>query len=145
METTNMQKKPDRNILKGWDILLIDDDINSLDIANLLLRHYGATVHIAEHGEKALTLLKEITPKFIISDLSMPIMDGWVLIGRLKSDPRLKDIPAIALTAHAMTGDRERAIAAGYHDHLTKPLSPATFMNDLLALLADIPELSLDY
>lgn len=140
-----MQPKPDRNILKGWDVLLIDDDVKSLDIAHLLLQHYGATVHLAEHGEKALTILKQITPKFIISDLSMPIMDGWVFIGRVKSNPSLKDIPVIALTAHAMIGDRDRAIAAGYHNHLSKPLSPATFMNDLLSLLVDIPELSLDY
>lgn len=140
-----MPQKPDRNILKGWEILLIDDDINSLDIANLLLRHYGAAVHIAEHGEQALALLRKLKPKLIISDLSMPIMDGWVLIGRLKADPNLKDIPTIALTAHAMKGDRERAIAAGYHNYLTKPLSPATFMNDLLGLLVQIPELGLDY
>lgn len=140
-----MVNKPDRNILMDWVVLVIDDDPGSLDIAAKLLKHYGAIVYTADQGERGLAVLKDITPRFIISDLSMPIMDGWVFISRVKSDPKLKEIPVIALTAHAMVGDRERAIAAGYNNYLTKPLSPATFMSDLVALLVDIPELNLNY
>jgi CheY-like chemotaxis protein len=69
----------------------------------------------------------------------MPVMDGWTMIDELKRDPSTQTIPAIALTAHAMIGDREKAIAAGYHNYLSKPLTPATFMKDLLRLLNDIP------
>jgi CheY-like chemotaxis protein len=69
----------------------------------------------------------------------MPEMDGWGMLGALKLDRATLDIPVIALTAHAMVGDRERAIMAGFHNYLTKPLTPATFMKDLLVLLTDIP------
>jgi CheY-like chemotaxis protein len=61
------------------------------------------------------------------------------MLGELKLDRTTMDIPVIALTAHAMVGDRERAIMAGFHNYLTKPLTPATFMKDLLVLLTDIP------
>jgi CheY-like chemotaxis protein len=73
----------------------------------------------------------------------MPVMDGWALVEELKQDRGLSTIPAIALTAHAMIGDRERAINAGFHNYLTKPLTPATFMRDLVRLLTDIPGMSL--
>jgi CheY-like chemotaxis protein len=72
----------------------------------------------------------------------MPVMDGWEFMNTIKRDRRTLDIPVIALTAHAMPGDRERAITAGFHNYLTKPLTPATFMRDLLSLLVDVPELA---
>jgi CheY-like chemotaxis protein len=72
----------------------------------------------------------------------MPGMDGWMMIEALKNDPRTVSTPVIALTAHAMKGYRECAIASGFHNFLTKPLTPETFINDLLILLVDIPELN---
>jgi CheY-like chemotaxis protein len=72
----------------------------------------------------------------------MPVMDGWGFIHALKKDRALAEIPAIALTAHAMIGDRDRAFAAGFHNYLTKPLTADTFIYDLLKLLMDIPELA---
>jgi len=72
----------------------------------------------------------------------MPVMDGWGFIHALKQDRALEEIPAIALTAHAMIGDRERAVSAGFHNYLTKPLTADTFIYDLLKLLMDIPELA---
>ncbi len=71
----------------------------------------------------------------------MPELDGWSMIYELNNDRTTLDIPVIALTAHAIVGDRERAIAAGFHNYLTKPLTPATFLNDLLKLVMDVPEL----
>jgi CheY-like chemotaxis protein len=134
-------QKPNRDILKGWDVLVIDDDPKSLDVASRILAHYGATVHQAVNGQEGLEKVETVRPKFIISDLSMPVMDGWVFISRMQADRGLATIPAIALTAHAMVGDRERAMASGFHNYLSKPLSPATFITDLLRLLVDIPEL----
>ena len=81
----------------------------------------------------------------ILMDIIMPEMDGWEFIQVVKLEERWRDIPAIALTAHAMFGDRERAMAVGYHNYLTKPLSPSTFIHDLLVLLLDIPELEINY
>ena len=131
-----------KDLLQGWDIVVIDDEEDSLLVAQVILDEYGANTHTATNGEEGLYLIRNVRPKFIISDLSMPVLDGWGLINRLQTDPSLKDIPAIALTAHAMIGDRERAIAVGFHNYLTKPLTVETFIQDLVKLLVDIPELA---
>ena len=131
------------NALEGWDIVVVDDDPFSLDVARMILSHYGATVHTATNGAEGLESVRAVIPRFIISDISMPVMDGWEMVRRLKGDGRTASIPVIALTAHAMIGDRERAIAAGCHNYMSKPLTPSTFMRDLLRLLVDIPELNL--
>ncbi len=129
-----------RDILNGWQVLIVEDEPDSLDIATRVLRHYGAEVHSATNGEAALQALDSLQPHFMISDLSMPVMDGWSLIQHLKHDRRWIDIPVIALTAHALKGDREKAIAAGFHNYLTKPLTAGTFIRELLALLVEIPQ-----
>jgi CheY-like chemotaxis protein len=127
-------------ILQDWSVLVVDDDPMSLMVATMILKHHGANVHTAPNGQEGLELARSLQPRFIISDLSMPVMDGWTMIDELKRDRATLTIPAIALTAHAMIGDREKAIAAGFHNYLTKPLTPATFMKDLLRLLNDIPD-----
>ena len=118
-----------RRILEGWDV------------AASLLKFYGATVHTATNGKEGLALIREVRPLFIITDLSMPTLDGWGLIKQLKADRTTLDIPVIALTAHAMKGDRERGLAAGFHNYLTKPLTVETFMDDLMKVLVEIPEI----
>jgi CheY-like chemotaxis protein len=130
------------DLLKGWDIVVIDDEEDSLMVAQIILDEYGANTHVGSNGEEGLALIRSVRPKFVISDLSMPVLDGWGLIHKMQNDPALKDIPAIALTAHAMIGDRERAIAVGFHNYLTKPLTVETFIQDLVNLLANIPELA---
>lgn len=132
------------DLLAGWKIVVIDDEDDSLEVAEIILDAYGANVYTASDGEEGLALIRRVRPKFVISDISMPVMDGWGLIHELKLDRTLMDIPAIALTAHAMVGDRERAIASGFHNHLTKPLTADTFIYDLLKLLVDIPALAED-
>ena len=130
------------DLLTGWDIVVIDDEEDSLMVAQVILDEYGANTHTGTNGEEGLSLIRTVRPKLVISDLSMPVLDGWGLINKMKSDPALKDIPAIALTAHAMVGDRERAIAVGFHNYLTKPLTVETFIQDLVNLLVDIPGLA---
>ncbi|CAG1008692.1 MAG: response regulator [Anaerolinea sp.] len=131
-----------RDLLKGWDIAVIDDEEDSLLVAQVILDEYGATTHTASNGEEGLEIIRRVKPRFVISDLSMPVLDGWGLINKMQNDPVLKDIPAIALTAHAMVGDRDRAVAMGFHNYLTKPLTVETFIQDLVNLLIDIPELA---
>lgn len=127
------------DLLCNWDVVVVDDEEDSLEVAEIILMEYGACVYTAENGEEGLALIREVRPRFVISDLSMPVKDGWGLIYELKNDHTTMEIPVIALTAHAMIGDRERAIAAGFHNYLTKPLTASTFMQNLLALLVDIP------
>lgn len=130
------------DLLKGWDVVVIDDEPDSLEVARYILDFYGANVHTATDGKQGLAVVKAVNPRFVISDLSMPEMDGWEFLNELKSATTIQSIPVIALTAHAMKGDRNRAISAGFHNYLTKPLTATTFMDELLALLLDIPQLS---
>ena len=131
-----------KDLLNGWDIVVIDDEEDSLMVAQVILDEYGANTHTATNGEEGIAIIREVRPKFVICDLSMPIMDGWKLISTMRADIGLRTIPAIALTAHAMAGDRERAVAAGFYNYLTKPLTVETFIQDLVNLLIDIPELA---
>ena len=135
------------DVLNGWSVLIVEDDPFSQDVASIMLSAHGATVHTADDGVQGLQLAVQLKPDFILSDISMPGMDGWGLIDALKADPRTTKIPVIALTAHAMKGYRERAIASGFHNFLTKPLTPETFIHELLTLLVEIPDLdrTLDY
>lgn len=130
------------DLLEGWNIVVLDDEDDSLEVAEVILIEYGANVYSAPNGKEGLDIVRDVKPHFVISDLSMPVMDGWGFIHAMKADRALSEIPVIALTAHAMIGDRERAISAGFHNYLTKPLTVASFMGDLLKLLIDIPELA---
>lgn len=127
------------DVLRDWIVVVIDDEEDSLEVARYMLDFYGAQVHTAENGREGLELVKRVRPRFVISDLSMPVMDGWELIHHLQNDPATVAIPVIALTAHAMQGDRERALGAGFQNYLTKPLTVDRFIHDLIALLIDIP------
>jgi len=131
-----------RNVLDGWIVLAIDDHDASREIISDILSFYGANVVVAVDGEEGFQKAVELLPKFIISDIAMPKMDGWQLIEKLKLEPRTRDIPTIALTAHAMVGDRERAIRSGFHNYLSKPLDPLNFLSQILVLLDDIETFS---
>ncbi len=134
--------KPIPRLLEGWDVLVVDDEQDSLEVANRLMQIAGANVVTASNGKDALALVVKVKPRFILTDLSMPIMDGWEFLYRLKLDRATADLPVIALTAHTMPGDRDRAIAAGFHNHISKPLDPTKFIQQLMNLLVDIPELA---
>jgi CheY-like chemotaxis protein len=134
-----MDKIEQVHLLKGKKILVIDDEPDSLEVATMLLEMYQADVITASDGREGLALARKAQPVFIISDLSMPEMSGWEMLNELKQDRTTLEIPVIALTAHAMEGDRQRAIAAGFHNYLTKPLRPESFIRDLLHIVVDIP------
>src|SRR5947208_14725892 len=95
-----------RDTLKDWDILVVEDEIDSLEVAERILKFYGAKVHSATNGQQGLDMLitQSLHPRFIICDLSMPVMSGWEFVDQLKRNRATLDIPIIALTAHAMIG-----------------------------------------
>src|SRR4051812_29701872 len=130
------------NLLQDWQVVIVEDEPDNLDVASYILEFYGATVHAAADGSEGLEIITTVKPDFVISDLSMPVMDGWELIHKLKTNLATRDIPIIALTAHAMLGDRERAMSAGFHNYLPKPLTVETFIDQLVKLLLDIPAFS---
>lgn len=127
--------------LNGWEVVIVDDEEDSLEVAEILLLELGATVYTATNGQDGLDLIRKVRPQLVISDLSMPIMDGWGLIFEMRKDPDLREIPALALTAHAMLGDRERTMAAGFQEYLTKPIEAKPFIRELLERLASLPRL----
>lgn len=127
--------------LAGWVAVVVDDEPDSLDVASVLLEFAGMTVHIANDGRHGLTLIRQHKPDFVLSDLSMPTMSGWEMLSELKLEPETNAIPVIALTAHAMPGDRNRSLAAGFHNYLSKPLVPETFVHDVLRLVVDHPSI----
>ena len=130
------------SVLQGQKILVVDDEPDNLEVVVVLLQMCDADVLVAFNGQEGLEMARENSPKFIICDLSMPVMSGWEMIHILRNDPTTKDIPVIALTAHAMTGDKKRALAAGFHNYLSKPLQPTTFIRDFLQLVMDTPTMA---
>lgn len=130
-----------QSLLAGWQILVVDDELDSTEVVQTLLKMCGAHVLVSNNGREGFDLAVKHRPRFIISDLSMPDMTGWQLLDKLKKTLATRDIPVIALTAHARLSDRERAFGAGFHNYLAKPLRPETFVSDLLNLLIDLPEI----
>ena len=118
--------------ISDWRILVVDDEMDSIDVVTEVLEFYGATVYNASNGLEALELLETITPDAILSDLSMPKMDGWALLASIRKNERLTAVPVVALTAHAMAGDEQRGKAAGFSAYLTKTISVITLIQDLV-------------
>lgn len=129
-----------QDIFAGWEVIVVDDEIDSLEVARYILTFYGATVYTGENGVEGLDLLKTVRPRFILSDISMPKMDGWQFITKIREDESLQNIPIIALTAHAMRGDREKVMSAGFHHYMIKPLSPNTFLEQIIRSLMNLPD-----
>jgi CheY-like chemotaxis protein len=102
-------------------ILVVEDDAIMQKMALKILRSRGFSCELAVTGRDALTKAATFRPGLILMDLSLPEMNGWEATRALKADPRLAGIPVVAVTAHAMVGDRETAIAAGCAECVTKP------------------------
>jgi CheY-like chemotaxis protein len=127
--------------VQSWHVLIVDDEPDNLGVSKAILEFHGARVHTAKDGKEGLEILSGITPNVILLDLSMPHMDGWQLLKEIRSTPRLADLPVIAVTAHAMQGDRDKALEAGFDDYIPKPFRIATFVQDLKACVAAKPKL----
>ena len=116
-------------------ILLVEDDEMSLDMLSRRLQRNGYEVIAASDGEKAVTMVRSETPELILMDISLPGMDGWEATKRIKASPESSAIPIIALTAHAMEGDREKAFEVGCDDYDTKPVELVRLLDKIEALL----------
>jgi two-component system cell cycle response regulator DivK len=103
-------------------ILLVEDNQMNRDMLSRRLRRKGYEVTTANDGVEGVEQARIIRPDLILLDMSLPLKDGWTAAGELKADAETADIPVIALTAHAMQGDREKALDAGCDDYDTKPV-----------------------
>ena len=112
--------------MAGEPILIVDDNPANLKLARVVLRGAGYEIRTAADAEEALAALDTFHPRLILMDLQMPGMDGFELTRRLKGDPARSAIVIVALTAYAMRGDEEKALAAGCDGYLAKPIDTRT-------------------
>jgi two-component system cell cycle response regulator DivK len=122
--------------MPGEPLLVVDDNPQNLKLARVLLTGEGYTVEVATDAEEALRVLDGFTPRLILMDLQLPGMDGLALTKRLKADPRHRDIVIVALTAYAMKGDEEKALAAGCDGYVAKPIDTDALPRLIATLLA---------
>jgi two-component system, cell cycle response regulator DivK len=103
-------------------VLLVEDNEMNRDMLSRRLFRRGHEVVIAEDGAAGVDMARSARPDIILMDMSLPVLDGWEATRQIKADPAIQQIPVIALTAHAMAGDEEKAMAAGCNGYETKPV-----------------------
>ena len=116
-------------------ILIVEDNEMNRDMLSRRLERKGYHVLIAVDGEMGISVARASGPDLILMDMSLPVVDGWEATRRIKGDPLLKHTPVIALTAHAMANDREKALEAGCDDYDTKPIDLPRLIAKMEALL----------
>ena len=123
--------------MAGEKILLVEDNEVNRRLAEFLLRSQGYEVIEAASAEQAFEILATERPDLIVMDIQLPDMDGLEATRRLKVDPLLRNIPVVAVTSFAMTGDHERAMAAGCIGYITKPIDKTTFIGEIASHLVE--------
>jgi CheY-like chemotaxis protein len=117
-------------------ILLIEDNEMNRDMLSRRLLKRGYEVVVAVDGQEGVAKARAEAPALVLMDMSLPVLDGWEATRALRADPATRSIPIIALTAHAMAGDREKALAVGCDDFDTKPIELERLIGKIEALLA---------
>ena len=118
-------------------VLIADDKESSREFVRTVLEHAGCIVEEAADGLEALASIKANPPDLVVLDLHMPGLDGFAVMEAIRKDAQYTSLPIVALTASAMQGDREHALAAGFMDYMTKPISLNELRSRLLALVPD--------
>ena len=116
-------------------ILLVEDNEMNRDMLTRRLERKGFEVVIAVDGQAGVDMASSSSPDIILMDLSLPVIDGWEATRKIKADPVTQSIPVIALTAHAMAGDEQKALQAGCNDYDTKPIDLKRLLNKIEKLL----------
>ncbi len=117
-------------------ILLVEDNEQICDFLSRRLKRRGHEVLFAHDGEEGIACARAGSPDLILLDMNLPVVDGWTAAGALKGDPQTQAIPIIALTAHAMAGDREKAIQAGADEYHPKPIDSLKLFEQIETLVA---------
>lgn len=112
-------------------VLLVEDNEDNLVVYRTILEHVGYKVIEARDGEEGVLQARQHHPDLILMDISIPKIDGWEATQRLKADARTREIPIIALTAHALEEDRQKAVQAGCDGYLAKPVEPRRVVQEV--------------
>lgn len=118
-------------------ILIVEDKATSRELLRTVLEQQGYNVVEAPDGDEALRRLNEATPDLVLLDLQIPIRNGYDVLRAIREDSRLANLPVVALTASAMQGDREKALAAGFTGYIAKPVSLSQLRHEVSRLLGD--------
>ena len=118
-----------------WQVLVVEDEIDSRDVVQDLLRYYGIACQTTGTAEDALNLLQTSVPDVVVIDLSLPAMDGWGLLRAIRGDHRLAAVPCVAMTAYHSVEVARKALQAGFAGYFAKPIDTGTFVQDLSQLL----------
>jgi CheY-like chemotaxis protein len=116
-------------------ILLIEDNEMNRDMLSRRLSRKGFEIAIAEDGERGVEMAQSESPSLILMDISLPVMDGYEATRQIKANPTTRSIPIVALTAHAMSGDREKCLEAGCDEYETKPVDLPRLLDKIEKLL----------
>ena len=122
--------------LSDWHIIIVDDEPDNLGVMELVLRYHHAKVQIADSGHECLTLLETQKPTLLLVDIQMPRISGYDLLKLVRDQAQWSQLPMIAVTAHAMQGDEERIVAAGFNGYISKPIDAMKLAETLKQMLA---------
>lgn len=116
--------------MKG-NILVIEDNEQNLYLVKFILEKNGYQVNAAVDGQTGIEMADHLKPDLILLDIQLPVMDGYAVARSLRANSNVANIPIIAVTSHAMVGDREKAMAAGCNGYIEKPINPDTFISEV--------------
>ena len=122
----------------GSRILVIEDNATNMELMTYLLTAFGHIAIEARDGEEGVATALRTVPDLILCDLALPKLDGFGVARRIKTEPTLRGVPLIAVTASAMVGDRDKVIAIGFDGYITKPITPETFVAEVESYLPTV-------
>lgn len=124
---------------KDWNILLVDDEPDNLRVLEMVLGYHGSTVTSLKSGQAALEAMRQNVYDLALLDIRMPVLSGYDVLRHIRElpNPDQSDMVLIAITAHAMAGDRERMIAAGFNGYISKPVDVPTIMETIRKIVEE--------
>lgn len=118
-----------------WQVLVVEDEDDSLQMVSKILQHHQIHVHIARNGHQCIDMLQKVDPTLVIMDLAMPEMDGWETLMQIRSNPDTAHIPVVAITAFHSANVAQDAMAAGFDAYFPKPPDALSFVDKLTEII----------
>jgi CheY-like chemotaxis protein len=118
-----------------WNVIVVDDEPDNVGVIDLVLSFHSAKTRLASSGLECLRLMENEKPNLLLIDIQMPEMDGMELLNRIRLNQQWQMIPAIAVTARVMPGDRQNILDAGFNGYIPKPINAVSFVDEIKALV----------
>lgn len=122
--------------VQSWKVVIVEDTYDDQQLVSRILQHYGAEVYVVHNGYECIDLLHEVDPTVIVTDLAMPMKDGWQTLVDIRSNVETAHIPVVAITAYHSADVAEDAMKAGFDGYFPKPINPKTFVGRLAEIIA---------